>query len=81
MTTAVDIRDGQWIRMNHWPDGMWRYVLAARHVPFSESEPRTTGLVHLDLSDSAGGPSTFGGFAAHDEPCLVVTVTPEAVTA
>lgn len=72
MTTAADIRSGAWVRFPAWEQ--WRYVTAARHTPFSESEPRGSGFVQYDCPG-------FGGFAEHDWPCRIVTVTPQAVTA
>ena len=76
--TAADITAGAWVRFPSWDQ--WRYVRAARHTPFSESEPRGSGFVQYDASDSPTDRfSTFGGFAPHEQECLVVTVTPQVV--
>lgn len=72
MTTAADITPGAWVRFPSWEQ--WRRVTAARHTPFDPAEPRTTGFVQYDCPK-------FGGYAEHEWPCLVVTVTPVAVAA
>lgn len=72
MSTGVDIRPGMWVKV--WHDDTWRYVLAARHTPWSPSEPRTTGYVQYDAVDEGG--RTFGGFATHDEHCNIRHDTP-----
>jgi len=76
--TAADITAGSWVRFPSWDQ--WRYVRAARHTPFVRSEPQGSGFVQYDATDSPAGGRFFGGFASHDEPCSVVTVTPQAVT-
>lgn len=81
MSTAADIRPGSWVRFDRWDDGVWWYVLAARHTTFSPSEPRTTGFVQYDARSGPTGGFTYGGYADHREPCRIVTVTPEEVTA
>lgn len=77
--TAADITAGAWVRFPSWEQ--WRYVQAARHTPFTESEPRGSGFVQYDASDRPDGRCTFGGFAEHGWPCRVVTVSPRAVAA
>ena len=77
--TAADINAGAWVRFPHWEQ--WRFVLSARHVPFSPDEPRTTGLMYYEAADIAQGRPVFYGFATHERPCRIVTVTPEAVVA
>lgn len=78
-STAADITAGTWVRFPDWEQ--WRYIVATRHVHFSPDEPRSTGLIHLDCSDWPSDRYNFGGFAIHQEPCRIVTVTPQAVTA
>ena len=75
MSTAADITAGVWVRSRH--HDRWWFVQRARHTPFSESEPRGSGFVQYDASTWPGSRVTLGGFAVHDEPCRVVTVTPE----
>lgn len=72
MTTAEHITPGSWVRFPSWDQ--WRHVLRARHTPFDPEEPRTTGFVQYDCPG-------FGGFAEHDWPCQVITITPQAVAA
>ena len=76
--TAADIRPGSWVRFGHWEQ--WRYVQAARHTPFDEAEPRTTGYAHYDAADTPQGRPVFYGMADHNQACRIVTVTPQAVT-
>lgn len=71
-STAADLRAGHWVRFPSWEQ--WRHVTAARHTPFDPAEPRTTGFVQYDCP-------RFGGYAEHDWPCRIVTVTPQQVTA
>lgn len=78
VATAVDMRPGQWVRFDGWEQ--WRFVVAARHVPFRPTEPRATGFVQYDAADTPQGTPVFFGFATHRIPCHLVTVTPEAVT-
>ena len=77
--TAADVRPGSWVRFSHWEQ--WRYVQAARHTPFRPEEPRGSGYLHYDAADTPQGRPVFYGFADHHEPCHVVRVTPQAVTA
>lgn len=77
MNTAADIRPGVWVRFER--SEVWRFVQRARHTWLSPDEPGTTGYVQYDASRWPGMRVTFGGFAAHDEPCRIVTVTPQAV--
>jgi len=60
-----------WVRFDHWDDGVWRWVIAARHTPFRADEPRGSGFVHFDASDTEGGRFSFGGFSPHEKSCLI----------
>ena len=77
-TTAADITAGAWVRFPDWEQ--WRYVQAARHTPFRPDEPRGTGYVHYDAADTPQGRPVFYGMADHNQPCRIVTITPQAVT-
>lgn len=79
--TAADIQAGCWVRLDRW-NGVyeWLHVLAARHIAFSEAEPRTTGFVQYDAATGPHGGFVYGGFAAHEQPCRIVHITPQAVT-
>ena len=69
--TAASIKSGAWVRFPSWDQ--WRFVTAARHTPLDPDEPRSTGFVQYDCPG-------FGGFAEHDWPCQIVTVSPEVAS-